>query len=141
MSHEIRTPLTAILGFADTLGRLLGALNPISFQRCFEAWIQSVALLPEGNQTNQIAIGGKVLRRSHDRRNGRGPRWLISIVRKINVETRSGRGNEFLAFGLVASSTTTLIFRTILSAWAVDRSIRLGLLANDEKSNEITAIH
>ena len=67
MSHEIRTPLTAILGFADTLGRLLGALNPISFQRCFEAWIQSVTPPPEGNQTNQIAIDGNVPRRIRER--------------------------------------------------------------------------
>ena len=28
----------------------------------------------------------------------------------------------------------------MLSAWAVDRSISLGQLATDEKSNEITAI-
>ena len=87
----------------DTLGRLLGALKPTAFQRCFEAWIQSIAPLPESNQTNQIAIDGKVLRRSHDRRNGLGPLWLVS-------------------------------------AWAVDRSISLGQLATDEKSNEITAI-
>ena len=52
---------------------------------------------------NQIAIDGKVLRRSHDRRKGLGPLWLVS-------------------------------------AWSVDRSISLGQLATDEKSNEITAI-
>lgn len=84
----------------DTLGRLLGALKPTAFQKCFEAWIQSVV---PGKESNQIAIDGKVLRRSHDRRGGLGPLWLVS-------------------------------------AWAVDRSISLGQLATDEKSNEITAI-
>lgn len=87
----------------DTLGRLLAALKPVAFQKCFQAWIQSVAPSDQGTHVNQIAIDGKVLRRSHDRRRGLGPLWLVS-------------------------------------AWAVDRSISLGQLATDEKSNEITAI-
>jgi predicted transposase YbfD/YdcC len=87
----------------DTLGRLLAALKPAAFQKCFQAWIASVAPLDDESDLNQIAIDGKVLRRSHDRRNGLGPLWLVS-------------------------------------AWAVDRSISLGQLATDEKSNEITAI-
>jgi predicted transposase YbfD/YdcC len=87
----------------DTLGRLLGALKPVAFQKCFEAWIAAVAPPEQDGDLNQIAIDGKVLRRSHDRRNGLGPLWLVS-------------------------------------AWAVDRSISLGQLATDDKSNEITAI-
>lgn len=87
----------------DTLGRLLGALKPVAFQNCFANWIAVVAPLDEDTDLNQIAIDGKVLRRSHDRRAGLGPLWLVS-------------------------------------AWAVDRSISLGQLATDEKSNEITAI-
>ncbi len=62
----------------DTLGRLLGALKPVAFQKCFEAWIQTVAPLDEDTDLNQIAIDGKVLRRSHDRRHGLGPLWLVS---------------------------------------------------------------
>lgn len=87
----------------DTLGRLLGALKPLAFQKCFENWIAVVAPLGDDSDLNQVAIDGKVLRRSHDRRAGLGPLWLVS-------------------------------------AWAVDRSISLGQLATDEKSNEITAI-
>jgi predicted transposase YbfD/YdcC len=87
----------------DTLGRLLGALKPVAFQTCFQAWIKVVAPLDENTKMNQIAIDGKVLRRSHNRSKGMGPLWLVS-------------------------------------AWAVDRSISLGQLATDEKSNEITAI-
>jgi predicted transposase YbfD/YdcC len=87
----------------DTIGRLLAALKPAAFQSCFEAWIETVAPPGEEGDLNQIAIDGKVLRRSHDRRNALGPLWLVS-------------------------------------AWAVDRSISLGQLATDEKSNEITAI-
>jgi len=41
----------------------------------------------------------------------------VRIVRKTTVGTRRGRGNESLAFGLVALPTTTLIFRMMLSCW------------------------
>ena len=44
---------------------------------------------------------------------------MLSIARKITVGTRSGRGNESLAFGLVASSTTTLIFPAMLIRMAI----------------------
>ncbi|QDU93265.1 Transposase DDE domain protein [Lignipirellula cremea] len=87
----------------DTFGRLLGLLKPAAFQKCFEAWIRSIAPLDKETDLNQIAIDGKVLKRSHDRKRKLGPLWLVS-------------------------------------AWSVDRSLSLGQLATDEKSNEITAI-
>jgi predicted transposase YbfD/YdcC len=62
----------------DTLGRLLAALKPVAFQSCFESWIQTVAPPAKDGDLNQVAIDGKVLRRSHDRRNGLGPLWLVS---------------------------------------------------------------
>lgn len=87
----------------DTIGRLLAALKPIAFQRCFEAWIASVAPVDADGDPDHVAVDGKVLRRSHDRKNDLGPLWLVS-------------------------------------AWSVGRSISLGQLATEEKSNEITAI-
>jgi len=62
----------------DTIGRLLAALNPTAFQSCFESWIASVTIAHDAEDLNQIAIDGKVLRRSHDRRKGLGPLWLVS---------------------------------------------------------------
>lgn len=62
----------------DTIGRLLVALKPAAFQTCFAAWIAQVAPLQNESDLNQIAIDGKVLRRSHDRRAGLGPLWLVS---------------------------------------------------------------
>lgn len=87
----------------DTLRRLLGALKPLAFQKCFQAWIAAVAPIGDDHELNQTAIDGKMLRRSHDRKGNLGPLWLVS-------------------------------------AWAVDRSVSLGQLATNEKSNEITAI-
>ncbi|MEX1223838.1 MAG: ISAs1 family transposase, partial [Pirellulales bacterium] len=72
----------------DTLGRLLAALKPTAFQTCFQAWVQAVAAPGRAGDLNQIAIDGKVLRRSHDRRNGLGPLWLVSawaVDRKISL--------------------------------------------------------
>jgi len=62
----------------DTIGRLLTALKPSAFQRCFQSWIASVSVPNDVVDLNQIAIDGKVLRRSHDRRRGLGPLWLVS---------------------------------------------------------------
>lgn len=62
----------------DTLGRLLAALKPSAFQSCFETWIARVAPNNGDSDLKQIAIDGKVLRRSHDRSKGLGPLWLVS---------------------------------------------------------------
>jgi predicted transposase YbfD/YdcC len=62
----------------DTIGRLLATLKPSAFQSCFEAWIAKASPNDNGSDLNQIAIHGKVLRRSHDRSKGLGPLWLVS---------------------------------------------------------------
>lgn len=109
----------------DTIGRILVALQPAAFQKCFEAWIAAIlrardepAPQAESNtdaepqpsptapavaKRRHIAVDGKTLRRSHDRRKDLGPLHLVS-------------------------------------AWAVECGVSLGQLATEEKSNEITAI-
>lgn len=62
----------------DTIGRLLTVIEPGLFQKCFHAWIQSLATPKEDEHANQIAVDGKVLKRSHDRKNALGPLWLVS---------------------------------------------------------------
>lgn len=60
----------------DTIGRLLAALKPAAFQRCFEQWIASLRDTAAGEEI--VAIDGKALRRSHDRRRKLGPLFLVS---------------------------------------------------------------
>jgi predicted transposase YbfD/YdcC len=65
----------------DTIGRLLAALKPQAFQRCFQNWIATIT--DDTDKTSSaaeehIAIDGKALRRSHDRRRGLGPLFLVS---------------------------------------------------------------
>jgi hypothetical protein len=60
----------------DTIGRLLAALKPAAFQRCFEQWIASLRGTATGGVI--VAIDGKALRRSHDQRRKLGPLFLVS---------------------------------------------------------------
>ena len=65
----------------DTIARVLAALKPAAFQACFQQWtrkLQGAHVPPDEGQDKQIAIDGKALRRSHDRRNNLGPLFLVS---------------------------------------------------------------
>lgn len=61
----------------DCIRRVLTALKPEAFQECFELWIASLLIERTGG-TRVVAIDGKTMRRSHDRKNGRGPLHLVS---------------------------------------------------------------
>lgn len=58
----------------DTFGRVFSILSAADFQRCFQKWIQTVFEVTEGQV---IAIDGKTLRRSHDRRNNKSALHMI----------------------------------------------------------------
>jgi predicted transposase YbfD/YdcC len=69
----------------DTIGRLLALLRPEAFQRCFQKWIEALTEPASPDLTNTmsspqkgIAIDGKSLRRSHDRKNKLGALFLVS---------------------------------------------------------------
>ncbi|MDG3005455.1 hypothetical protein [Paludisphaera mucosa] len=54
---------------------MLMALRPEAFQPCFAAWLRSLrdeAAAETGVERPTLAIDGKTLRRSHDRKNGLG---------------------------------------------------------------------
>jgi predicted transposase YbfD/YdcC len=71
----------------DTIGRVLEALRPQAFQQCFAAWLESLG--SQGHNENKtensvaekrhLAIDGKTMRRSHDRRRGLGPLHMVSV--------------------------------------------------------------
>lgn len=73
--------LSAGIPSHDTIGRLLAALKPQAFQSCFERWIASLGGKGDSetaDESEHIAIDGKALRRSHDRRRNLGPLFLVS---------------------------------------------------------------
>lgn len=76
-----RLPLPAGIPSHDTIGRLLAVLKPAAFQGCFQQWIAGLRA-GDGEASDAgaeiVAIDGKALRRSHDRRRALGPLFLVS---------------------------------------------------------------
>lgn len=65
----------------DTYRRVLTLLKPRHFQQCFVQWIDSLDVLSDDQKANykrQIAIDGKALRRSHDKKNNLGALFIVS---------------------------------------------------------------
>jgi predicted transposase YbfD/YdcC len=62
----------------DTISRVLMALKPAAFQKCFQNWIASLMNRHANLEADIIAVDGKALRRSHDAKSGLGPLYLVS---------------------------------------------------------------
>ena len=83
----------------DTFGRVFGRLDPEQFQRCFLSWVQALYEITQGQV---VALDGKTLRRSHDRRLGRAAIRMVSawasanrlVLGQVKVEDES---NEITA--------------------------------------------
>lgn len=83
----------------DTFGRVFAQIDPEQFEACFHSWIQAVFELTEGQV---VAIDGKRVRRSHDRRNGKSAIHLVSawatanhlVLGQVKVDEKS---NEITA--------------------------------------------
>jgi predicted transposase YbfD/YdcC len=66
----------------DVFRRVLSALRPQAFQQCFATWLQSLrakAAKATGIEKPILAVDGKTLRRSHDRRKGLGALHSVSV--------------------------------------------------------------
>src|SRR3954452_11517586 len=61
----------------DTFRRVLTLVEPDAFERCFTGWVRKV-FRPEEGAPRQLAIDGKTVRRSFDRKKGRSPLHLVS---------------------------------------------------------------
>jgi predicted transposase YbfD/YdcC len=81
----------------DTFRRVLMLIDPDRFERCFLGWVQSV-FRPNTGTARQIAIDGKTVRRSFDRKRGRSPLHLVSayatehglVLAQRATETKGG---------------------------------------------------
>jgi predicted transposase YbfD/YdcC len=61
----------------DTFRRVLMLVDPDVFEHCFLGWVRA-AFRPEEGEPRQVAIDGKTVRRSFDRKRGRSPLHLVS---------------------------------------------------------------
>jgi len=83
----------------DTFGRVFSLLNPGTFFECFSRWVNSLEL-PCINEV--IALDGKTLRGSHDRKKGKNPLHMVSawatsrrlLLSQVKTEEKS---NEITA--------------------------------------------
>jgi len=92
----------------DTFGRVFRLLDPDELRRCFLTWVRAVVAAPgetgePGTLGQQVvAVDGKTLRRSHDRRAGKEALHLVSawaaesglVVGQVATDTKS---NEITA--------------------------------------------
>ena len=62
----------------DCIRRLLIALKPEAFQRCFQAWIASAISADDSSGKRIVAIDGKTCRSSHDAKNNLGALHIVS---------------------------------------------------------------
>lgn len=62
----------------DCIRRILMALAPEAFQRCFQNWIADAIQIDDNGQARLIAIDGKSCRRSHDASQGLGALHIVS---------------------------------------------------------------
>jgi predicted transposase YbfD/YdcC len=61
----------------DTFRRVFTLIDPGAFERCFLGWARAV-FRPGAGAPRQVAIDGKTVRRSFDRKKGRSPLHLVS---------------------------------------------------------------
>jgi len=64
----------------DTFRRVLSLLKPSVFQQCFQQWLNSLNMPSDdaSDHPRHIALDGKTMRRSHDKKNGWGPLHIVS---------------------------------------------------------------
>jgi DDE_Tnp_1-associated len=65
----------------DTFRRVLSLLSPVLFQQCFGEWLDGLNVSGDDARSpgkRHVAIDGKTLRRSHDRKNSLGPLHVVS---------------------------------------------------------------
>jgi predicted transposase YbfD/YdcC len=66
----------------DVFRRVLALVKPAAFQRCFVSWLQSLRdRAAEATEVDKpiLAVDGKTLRRSHDRKKGLGALHSVSV--------------------------------------------------------------
>jgi predicted transposase YbfD/YdcC len=62
----------------DCIRRLLLAVKPEAFQRCFQAWMASAFVADSSGEKRLVAIDGKTCRGSHDASKDLGPLHIVS---------------------------------------------------------------
>jgi hypothetical protein len=91
----------------DRFGRVLSLLAPATLQERFGAWVASVRQNYEGGEI--IAIDGKSLRRSHDRKRSQGPSHMVSAWAVTNPVVLGKRAAKSIDITAISELLKTLM--------------------------------
>jgi predicted transposase YbfD/YdcC len=123
----------------DHLGDIFAMLDARAFQRCFVAWVAAVT----GAPTEAIAIDGKTLRRSYQKKGAKEPIHMVSafaarqrlVLGQVKVADKS---NEIVAIPALLDMLTIEGAIVTIDAMGCQRSIAQKIL--DKKANYILAL-
>ena len=95
----------------DCIRRLLLALKPEAFQRCFQDWITNAIATDDSNPQRLVAIDGKTNRRSHDRAKDLGALHIVSAWASeegiaLGQVATDAKSNEITAIPLLLEQIT-----------------------------------
>ena len=111
----------------DTFGDVFSRLDPDRFQECFMEWSQGVAELLPGEV---VAIEGKTVRRSHDKRAGKQAIHLVSAWASANTLTlgqvkTEDKSNEITAIPRLLEISGCIV---TIDAMGCQKEIAQGIL-------------
>src|SRR5512143_1505069 len=117
----------------DCIRRLLMALKPEAFQKCFQDWISHAVQSSDDGSERLIAIDGKACRRSHDAAQGLGPLHIVSAwaseegvaLGQIATEEKS---NEITAIPLLLEQIDLTNSVITIDAMGCQREIAHGIV-------------
>src|SRR6195952_2187717 len=123
----------------DHLGDILAVLDAEQFQRCFVAWVASLTGMPEG----VIAIDGKTVRRSGNKRSGKAAIHMVSafaarqrlVLGQVKVAEKA---NEIIAIPKLLAMLVIEGAIVTIDAIGCQRDIAKAVL--DKKADYVLAL-
>ena len=118
----------------DCLRRLLMALQPEAFQKCFQAWIAHALVADPGGPARLIAIDGKTCRRSQDAARGLGPLHLVSAWASeeglaLGQVATDAKSNEITAIPLLLQQIALTDTLVTIDAMGCQKAIARDIVA------------
>jgi predicted transposase YbfD/YdcC len=123
----------------DQLGIILAKLDPTAFQRCFAAWTAAVT----NTSAEVIAIDGKTVRRSYQKKGGEEPIHVVSAFaarqRMVLGQTKVGdKSNEITAIPALLELLAIEGAVVTIDAMGCQRAIAQKII--DKKADYILAL-
>src|SRR5436305_654203 len=106
----------------DTFRRVFTLIDPDAFERSFLAWVRAV-FRPEEGAPRQVAIDGKTVRGSFDRKKGRSPLHLVSAYATEGGIVLAQRTAEIRHYLSSAKLPPEALARAIRNHWRVENGL------------------